>query len=124
MGNGPKIVADNTAKIIEGWKTVAPTATFAGMTLAQFQIKVQPSVDARNTLADLRTQITATEAARDKADVVTNPQNQIVVNAIKGDPNYGEDSDLYAAIGYVRKSARKSGLTHKAKAAGASAVKK
>ena len=61
----------------------------------------------------MRTQITATEVARAKADVVTNPLNQQVVDSVKGDPAYGEDSDLYAAMGYVRKSARKSGLTRK-----------
>jgi len=121
MGNGPKKLADNTAKIIAGWKNVAPAATFAGMTLDQFQTKVKPSVDARGKLADLREQITATEVVRDKADVLTNPTNQLVVNAVKGDPNYGEDSDLYAAMGYVRKSARKSGLTRKKKAAPAAA---
>jgi uncharacterized protein YeeX (DUF496 family) len=34
---------------------------------------------------------------------------------VKGDPNHGEDSPLYDALGYVRKSARKSGLTRTSK---------
>ena len=113
MANAPKQLADDTATIINAWKTIAPNATFAGMTLAQYQAKVQPSVDARTTLADLKEQIIATEVARDKADKVTNPTNQLVVNAVKGDPNYGDDSDLYAGMGYVRKSARASGLSRK-----------
>jgi len=113
MADAPKHLADNTVKIIQAWETIAPDATFAKMTLTQYKQAVQPSVDARNTLQSLRTQITAAEAARAKADVVTNPLNQEVVNSIKGDPAYGEDSDLYAAMGYVRKSARKSGLTRK-----------
>jgi hypothetical protein len=49
--------------------------------------------------------------------------NQMVVNGVKGDPNYGDDSDLYDAMGYVRKSAKKSGLTKKSKAASAAAKK-
>jgi hypothetical protein len=36
-----------------------------------------------------------------------------VVNGVKGDPAFGEDSDLYETMGYVRKSERKSGLTRK-----------
>jgi hypothetical protein len=36
-----------------------------------------------------------------------------VVNAVKGDPKFGDDSDLYDAMGYVRKSARQSGLSRK-----------
>ncbi len=40
-------------------------------------------------------------------------KSTLVVNGIIGDPNFGPDSDLYEAMGYVRKSARKSGLTRK-----------
>ena len=29
----------------------------------------------------------------------------------KGDPNFGEDCNLYDAMGYVRKSERKTGLS-------------
>ncbi len=36
-----------------------------------------------------------------------------VVNGVKGDPAFGEDCDLYEAMGYVRKSERKSGLSRK-----------
>ena len=119
MADAPKQLADNTDKIITAWKTIAPDATFAGMTLAQYQIKVKPSVDARATLAGLKEETIAAEVARDKADKVTNPTNQLVVNAVKGDPNFGDDSDLYAGMGYVRKSARASGLSRKKAAAAA-----
>ena len=37
-------------------------------------------------------------------------------SSIKGDPSYGENSALYASLGYVRKDDRKSGLTRAAKA--------
>ena len=32
-----------------------------------------------------------------------------------GNPDYGSDSDLYEAMGHVRKSERKIGLTHRPK---------
>lgn len=35
----------------------------------------------------------------------------LVVNAVKGDPEEGEDGEFYEALGYVRKSERKSGLS-------------
>jgi hypothetical protein len=38
---------------------------------------------------------------------------QLVTNGVLGDPEAGPDSDLYEAMGYVRTSARKSGLTRK-----------
>ncbi len=36
-------------------------------------------------------------------------------NNVVGDPNFGPDSALYEALGYVRKSDRKSGFTRKKK---------
>ncbi|NOT47066.1 MAG: hypothetical protein HOP17_04870 [Acidobacteria bacterium] len=35
--------------------------------------------------------------------------------AVAGDPAYGNDSPLYGAMGFVRKSEKKSGLTRKKK---------
>jgi hypothetical protein len=102
-----------TNKIINAWTTLAPTATFAGMTLAQYSGKVQPTFDTRTAIDKLDAQTTSALDARDAADMVTTQVNQLVVNAVKGDPTHGEDSDLYEAMGYVRKSARKSGLTRK-----------
>ncbi len=37
----------------------------------------------------------------------------LVIAGVVGNPAYGPDSDLYGAMGYVRKSQRKSGLTQK-----------
>ena len=39
----------------------------------------------------------------------------LVVYGVMGNPAYGPDSDLYEAMGYVRKSERKTGLTRKKK---------
>jgi hypothetical protein len=39
--------------------------------------------------------------------------NALVINGMIGNPAYGPESDLSGAMGYVRKSQRKSGLTQK-----------
>jgi len=41
-----------------------------------------------------------------------------VVNGVLADPTEGPDSSLYEAMGYTRKSERKSGLTRGKKSAG------
>jgi hypothetical protein len=115
--DAPKQLADNINKITTAWNTLASTATFGGMTLAQFKTATQPSLDARTQIATLEDQLKAAHDARDDADQVTNGAIQKVVNGVKGDPNYGDDSDLYDAMGYIRKSARASGLTRKANGA-------
>ncbi len=35
----------------------------------------------------------------------------MVVNSVKGTPGFGPDSPLYRALGYIRKSERRSGLS-------------
>lgn len=116
-GNGPKDVEKRLTNLLNAWKNEAPNATFGGMTLDQFKNKVKPSLDARQRVADLEAQLTGAQDVRDDADKVTSPLIQLVVNAIKGDPNYGEDSALYEEAGYIRKSERSSGKTNKAAAA-------
>lgn len=44
-------------------------------------------------------------------------QCNLVVNSVKGTPGFGEDSPLYEAMGNVRKSERRSGLSRGRKAA-------
>jgi len=123
MGNTITKTHEATTKLINAWTTLAPTATFAGMTLAQYTAKVQPTFDTRSAIDKLNAQTTSALDARDTADGLTTQTNQLVVNAVKGDPAHGEDSDLYEAMGYVRKSARKSGLTRKSNATSAAPKK-
>src|SRR5712675_1884771 len=106
MAVNPKQISDDTNLIINAWNTLAPTASFGGMTLAQYKTKVQPSFDTRTQLDSLDAQVTAATDTRDNADVATLRTNQLVVNAVKGDPNYGDDSELYDAMGYTRRSER------------------
>jgi hypothetical protein len=48
---------------------------------------------------------------RDQKVAALQAKIALVVNGVIGSPDYGPDSDLYGAMGYVRKSQRKSGLT-------------
>jgi hypothetical protein len=83
------------------------------MTLAQFQAAVKPSFERRNDIAVIEGQFTSLINQRNDADKVSLEQCNLVVNAVKGDPAFGEDSALYETMGYVRKSERKTGLTRK-----------
>ena len=123
MPSNPQSIADSTNTIINAWTTLAPAASFGGMTLAQYKAKVQPSFDARTQLDTIEAQKTAALDTRDDADGVTSDTNQKVIKGVVGDPNYGDDSNLYEAMGYVRKSERQSGLTKKSGAAQAAAKK-
>ena len=123
MPDAPKQVESDTQAIIDGWTELASTATFTGMTLAEYTTAVQPSFDARKKVAQLEIDLKAAQDARDLADVTTTKTNAAVVKAVVADKNYGDDSALYEKMGYVRKSTRASGLTRKTKTAQAAAKK-
>ena len=86
------------------------------MTLDQFNEKTAPSLTARATIARLENELIAAQNQRDDADQVTIETLKLVVNAVKGDIDEGEDGELYEAMGYVRTSERKSGLARRSKA--------
>jgi len=110
------MVEDATNKILGAWGELAPAATFGGMTLAQYTAKVQPSLDSRRQIAKLQTDLKAEEVNRDKLDAPTSATNDKVIKSVVADDNFGDDSALYEGMGYIRKSARASGLTRKAPA--------
>ena len=120
----PKKVAARLQKVIDGWTTVRPAKSFGGMTLEQFKAKVQPSLDTRSQLVTLKSQTTDSRVQRQQSDSASLETAQLVVNAVKGDPEEGEDGSLYAAMGYIPKSQRRSGLTRKGQTATPAATTK
>lgn len=115
MPKAPKVYKSETQKIINAWQDLAPDAVFAGITLAQFKNAVQPSFDAREEIDNLRIDLEAAIARRSNADKATSKLNQKVINAVKGHVDFGEDSAVYDAMGYIRRSARSTGKTNKTK---------
>ncbi len=111
--HSPKRVAAKLQKVIDAWTTLRPAKTFAGMTLEQFKTQVQPSLTARDQLTTLRDQATDVRMQRRQSDGASLGLASLVVNAVKGDAAEGEDGPLYAAMGYIPKSSKRSGLTRK-----------
>ena len=99
--------------VIAAWERYAPRATFAKMTLAEFKLKLKSSLDRRNDIRIKEAELSALQRQRDDADRVSLPLCGAVVKAVVGDTDYGEDCELYAAMGYVRKSERRTGLTRR-----------
>ena len=109
----PKRTANKLQKVVDAWQAIRPAKQFAGMTLEQFKAKVQPSLDTRDQLLNLRNQATDSRTLRRQADAGSLGLAQLVVNGVKADVEEGENGSLYAAMGYIPKSARRSGLTRK-----------
>lgn len=109
----PKSNQEKMEKMLSAWQTLAAAKSFGGMTLAQFEALVAPARAARQTISNLEDQMTQAINARDAADEAFLLKAQLVVNGVLADPTEGPDSSLYEAMGYTRKSERRSGLTRK-----------
>jgi len=83
------------------------------MTLDQFKTKVQPALDIRLAIQGLEQQLQAMVGQRCNIDKEALSLVNLVVHAVKGDPEEGDDGMLYEAMGYIRKSNRRSGLHRK-----------
>ena len=113
MPNKYRTAAARAQSVEKAWESLAPEATFAGMTQTQFSNRVKPSQDTREELASLCGQIRAKRGEVASADAATMLTVKQVVNAVRADPAYGSDSPLLAAMNYTIDSQRSSGLTRK-----------
>jgi hypothetical protein len=104
---------DRIQTFLAAWRELAPTATFAGMTLAEFEVAVSAPLTLRTDIVALEKQLEGKRTAKSDADLAANEVLDLVVNSMRGTPGFGQDSALYRACGYVRKSERKSGLTRR-----------
>jgi hypothetical protein len=109
----PKEILNAVRSLTTGWRSLRPTKSFSGMTLEQYEATVKPSHDARAEIADLESRLQAAAARLDVVDKASLAATRSVVMGIRGDREEGEDGELYAALGYVRKSQRSSGLTRR-----------
>jgi hypothetical protein len=100
-------------EVAQRWETLSRDKTFYGLTLEQFKAARKQSEDERAALADLRGQIEATKTRLHDADVRLAEVTQGVINAVKGDPQEGEDGEMYVALGYTRKSAKYRGRSRR-----------
>ena len=113
MAKSPKDTEEKLERMLNAWRTLAPNKSFGGMTLAQFEAAIAPSLNTRQRIKDLENQLEEAKADRDEADVTSNAKAQQVFNGVLADPTEGPDSPLIASFGYTRKSERKTGLTRK-----------
>ena len=123
MKNRTKNNITKLNRIADAWEKLAPEATFAGLTLTQFKAKVKPTLDKLALLNAIEAEITG---HRQELMDISNDSyvwGKKVVQSVRGDVDYGDDCPLYSAMGFVRSSERKSGLTRKAQAAAAAAKK-
>lgn len=102
----------------DAWFEGAKDAVFNGISQGDFLNDITACAADDAAIADLEAEIKLKREARDDKYVALNEKRTKVGQGVVGSPEYGDDSPLYGAMGFVRKSERASGLTRKTKPTG------
>ena len=113
MARNIRSIEDWTTTIRSAWKELGPLAVLAGRTQEQFKTESETPMQLRAEILALEKQLEGRKADRSLADDTVSELMDLVVNSVRGTPVFGPDSPLYRAMGYIRKSERRSGLTRK-----------
>lgn len=113
MPNSPKEVLEKMERMRNGWRTLAPTKKFGGMSLEEFEALIEECMAPRQRLLELADEERQQAALRDSRDDNFLEKAEFVVAGVLADPTEGSNSALYESFGYIRKEDRKSGLTRK-----------
>lgn len=99
----------------DAWFEGAPTVEFNGITQAAFLADITSCAADDATIADLEAELKMKREVRDDKYLALNDKRSKVGLGVAGSAACGNDSPLYGAMGFVRKSDRASGLTRKTK---------
>ena len=97
----------------DAWVEGARSVTFNGIDQPTFQAAIEAAAADDAAIADLEAEIKMKRDIRDDKYKALDQQRSKVGMGVAGSPDYGNDSPLYGAMGFVRKSERASGLTRK-----------
>src|SRR4051794_38772597 len=95
LPNNPEMFKKKLDEVTGAWEKFAPAKSFAGKTLKEFKAAIKVSYDTRVEIEDLDMERDALAVRRAAADEQSNELVNMVVNAVRGDPEEGEDGALY-----------------------------
>ena len=113
MPNSPKKVEETMQRALDAWSDLAPDKKFGNKSLADFQAQCEKSMAPRRKLTELTNEEKRQIAIRETEDKATMQMFEKIVAGIISDDDFGNDSAIYEAFGFVRKSDRKSGNTRR-----------
>lgn len=97
---------------VTAWRQLAATESFGGMTLEQFIASTEAAMTAREDIVNAKALLSSLIGQRVLADADARKAHSLVINAVRGNPQFGENSPLYRAMGFVPMGERKTGKTN------------
>lgn len=108
-----KRIRERVIKMNDAWRQGAPGVNFMNIKQETFQAEIEAAESIDQEIADLYAQAKMKEIERDARYTALNKKSVSVREGVEGDPNFGANSPLYAAMGFIIEALRKSGLTRK-----------
>jgi len=96
-----------------GWEKFAINHNFSGYTLEQLKALIQSLKELLAAMESLKLDYRGKIAARQSMGLELRDIRLRIVHCIRGNEDFGEDSEFYRFLGFKTKSERKSGLTRK-----------
>ena len=110
-----KVVREKCYVMNDAWFEGAKSVDFNGIAQAQFLADIIDAAADDASIADSRGPAKDETRGRDDNYIALDQKRSKVGLGVAGSAAYGNDSPLYGAMGFVRKSDRASGLTRKTK---------
>ncbi len=110
-----KEVKEQSSRMNDAWVEAAKTVEFNGITQAEFAADIADAANDDAEIADIESSLNMKRDVRDGKYAAINAKRSNVGKGVAGSKDFGDDSPLYGAMGFVRKSDRASGLTRKPK---------
>jgi hypothetical protein len=108
-----KKIRERVTRMSNAWAQGAPRINFKGIKLVDFQGNIQAAAAIDREIADMETQIGMKKDQRDNMYANLNNDSVKVRDGVEGHEDFGADHPIVEAMGFVRESTRKSGLTRK-----------
>lgn len=115
MADSMQKTREEMARFLAALKRLAPDKTFGGITLAELEADAKMMDTKDEKVAGDQATLDASQDDRKGFFKVVDNKLEKLKNGVIGDPDFGPDSPLYGALGFVRDSERDSGLTRRRK---------
>lgn len=108
-----KRIRERVTQMNDAWAGGAPDAVFGGISQPQFDTKIKAADAADKEIDDLEAALSLKKQSREGLYADLYEDSVKILAGLKGDHRFGDDHPLVDAMGFVRDSERKSGLTRK-----------
>jgi hypothetical protein len=113
MANRNKEIRERVTRMNTAWAQGAPTVKFRGISQPDFQAEIQGVTTDEQELADMEAAVSMKRTVIENKWLKLAEDSISVRDGVEGHEDFGPNHPIIQAMGFVRPSDRKSGLTRK-----------